>query len=42
MPIDIQSRDDFNRIYVKKKKRRGLTSIENFVDASIQELGKYI
>ena len=38
----LQLRDDVDRRYVEKKKGEGLTSIEDNIDASIQQLEDYI
>ena len=39
----LHSRDDIDRLYVSRKEgRRGLASIEDSVDASIQRLEDYI
>ena len=39
----LHPRDDVDRLYVSRKERgRGLTSIEDTVDASIQQLENYI
>ena len=38
----LHPRDDVDRLYVSRKKgRRGLTSVEDSVDASIQRLGDF-
>ena len=43
MPKDLHPRNDVNRLYVSRKEGgRGLTSIEDSVDASIQRLEDYI
>ena len=42
MPKALHPRDDVDRLYVPRKGRRELISIENSVDASIQWLENYI
>ena len=41
MPKALDPRDDVDRLYVSRKGRRGLTTIEYTVDASIQRLEDY-
>ena len=38
----LHPRDDGNRVYVSRKEGRGLTSIQESVDASMQQLEDYV
>ena len=37
----LQQRDDIDRLYMSIKQRRGLASIEEYIDPTIQGLMKY-